>query len=85
MNVQTAGVAGADVRFQGSVNGGGFANLDGANGPEIAIGSTGEKDTGWITLAPAYRTDGVSIRMMEKDGDGAADPILRQVILMFRP
>jgi hypothetical protein len=85
MNVQTAGTVNADVRFQGSVNGGGFVNLDGADGPEIAIGSTGAKDTGWVTLAPAYRTDSVSIRMMEKDGDGAADPIIRQVILMFRP
>lgn len=85
LNVQTAGVANADVRFQGAVNGGAFSNLDGSNGPEIAIASTGAKDTGWLTLAPAFRAENVSIRMMEKDGDGAADPVLRQVILMFRP
>lgn len=83
MNVATAGAAGADVHFEGSTDGTNFTDLNGAGGPEIAINSTGAKDTGWAVLAPALRAENVYVRMMEKDGDGVADPVLRQVYIMF--
>jgi hypothetical protein len=83
LNVATAGAVNSDVHFEGSLDGTAFADLDGVTGPEIAIGTTGAKDTGWVALAAAYRADSIFIRMVEKDGDGVADPVLRQVYLMF--
>ena len=85
LRVQTAGYSGCDIRLQGSLNDSSFSNLDGSNGPEIAIDSTGLKDSGWVTLNPIFRRENVSIRLVAKDGDGTADPIIRQVIIMFRP
>lgn len=84
MNVQTAGAVNADVALQGSTDGTNFGALDGSAGPEIAIGTTGAKDSGWVTLAAAYRGANIFIRMREKDGDGVLDPILRQVLIMFK-
>ncbi len=83
LNVATAGAVNSDVHFEGSLDGTSWADLDGVTGPEIAIGTTGAKDTGWVALAAAYRVNDVRIRMMEKDGDGVADPVLRQIYLMF--
>lgn len=85
LRVQTAGYSGCDIRLQGSLNDSSFSNLDGSNGPEIAIDSTGLKDSGWVTLNPVFRRENVSIRLVAKDGNGTVDPIIRQVILMFRP
>lgn len=82
--VQTQGSANSDIRFQGSLDNSSFGNLDGSAGPEIAMFGTGEKDTGWQSLSATYRANDVRIRMMGKDGDGAADPVLRQVTLHFK-
>lgn len=82
--VATAGATNSDLRFQYSLNDSAFTNLDGTNGPEIAIGTTGQKDTGWVSLHTAARVNDVYIRMMGKDGDGAADPVIRQVIIHFK-
>src|SRR3990167_7760032 len=72
--VGVAGNAGSDIRFQGSIDDSSFGNLDGSAGPELVIASTGEKDTGWVTLSATYRVNNVRIRMMGKDGNAAADP-----------
>lgn len=85
MRVATAGATNSDLRFQfATTDAGAYSNLDGSNGPEIAINTTGEKDTGWISLAANAQADNIRIRMMGKDGDGALDPIIRQVMLHFR-
>ena len=84
LRVATQGAVNSDLRFQGSTDDVTFANLDGSTGPEIAIGSVGEKNTGWVTLAAPYRTNNVRIRVMGKDGDGVADPVVRQVMLHFK-
>lgn len=81
--VAVTGNTGADVHFEASTDGTNFADLDAA-GTEIAIQPVGSRDTGWLTIQEAYRTDNVFIRMMEKDGNAALDPIIRQVVLMFR-
>lgn len=80
LNVQTAGAANADVHFEGSADGSNWYDMT----PEIAINPTGAKDTGWQELNAILRADNVLVRMREKDGDGALDPILRQVLLMFK-
>jgi hypothetical protein len=82
--VATAGATNSDLRFQYSLNDSAFTNLDGSNGPEIAIGTTGQKDTGWVSLYTAARVNDVYLRMMGKDGDGALDPIVRQIIINFK-
>jgi hypothetical protein len=84
LNVQTAGAAGADVHFEGSADGTNWYDLDNNGGPEIAINPAGAKDTGWQTLYATLRADNVLVRMMEKDGNGSTDPILRQVLVMFK-
>lgn len=82
--VATQGSANSDIRFQGSTDDSSFGSLDGSNGPELALFGVGEKDTGWQPLAVAYRAANIRIRMMGKDGDGAADPVVRQVVLHFK-
>lgn len=82
--VATVGSANSDLRFQYSLNDTAFTNLDGSNGPEIQINTLGQKDTGWILLNAAARVNDVYIRMMGKDGDGAADPVVRQIIMHFK-
>lgn len=82
--VATAGTAGADLRFQGSINDSAFSNLDGGAGPEIAINTIGEKDTGWLSLAAGLRVNDLRIRMMGKDGNGTVDPVVRQILLHFK-
>ena len=77
LNVQTIGATNSDVHLEGSVDGSNWIDLS----PEIAIGTTGSKDTGWSVIPAALRVDNVLVRMMEKDGDGVADPILRQVLI----
>lgn len=84
MRVATQGSTNSDVRFQGSTNDSVFGNLDGGSGPEVALFGTGEKDSGWQPLSVAYRAADIRIRMMGKDGDGAADPVVRQIVLHFK-
>jgi hypothetical protein len=84
LNVQTAGAANADVHFEGGTDGTNFADMGADGGPEIALAPTGAKDTGWVSLRESLRTNSVFVRMREKDGDGAADPIIRQILLMFK-
>ena len=82
--VATQGSTNSDIRFQGSTDDSSFSNLDGGAGPELALFGTGEKDTGWVTLAVGFRASNIRIRMMGKDGDGAADPVVRQIVLHFK-
>lgn len=72
--VVTAGLAGADLRAQHAPDDTTFANLDGANGPEIAIDATGRVRTAWTNLVEAAQADTV-IRVMGKGGDGIVDPV----------
>lgn len=81
--VGIAGVAGADGRIQYSTDDSTFANLDGVNGPEVVISSTGTKDSGWFGLPAAARRD-VFLRCMFKDGDGVADPRVGTIAVEFR-
>jgi hypothetical protein len=82
--IATIGTAASDLRVQGSTDNTTFGNLDGSAGPEIAINTTGEKDTGWISLNATYRANNIRLRLMGKDGDGVADPVLRQMIVSFK-
>jgi hypothetical protein len=79
LNVQTAGAVNSDVHFEASPDGSSWYDIS----PEIPIGSTGAKDGGDFVIPPQARVDGALVRMMEKDGDGVADPILRQILLAF--
>lgn len=82
--VATVGVSGADLRLQGSTDDSAFANLDGSAGPEIDLTAAGEKDSGWVSLSATYRANNVRIRMIGKQGNATADPVVRQMIVYFR-
>jgi len=84
MRVATAGSTNSDLRFQYSLNDSVFTNLDGSAGPELPIATTGSKDTGWVGINSLARVNNVYIRMMGKEGDGVADPVLRQIMLHFK-
>ena len=77
LNVQTIGATNSDIHLEGSPDGATWTDLT----PEIAIGTTGAKDTGWTIIPLNLRIDNVFVRMMEKDGDGVADPIIRQILI----
>ena len=78
------GASGADLRLQGSTDNSTFGNLDGASGPEIDLTATGEKDSGWVSLAAAYRADNIRLRMIGKQGNSTADPVIRQLFVYFK-
>lgn len=83
--VATVGTAGSDLRVQYSTDDSSFSNLDGSNGPEVVLGnSTGHKDSGWVNLAAGAIGADRYLRIMGKDGDGAADPVVRQLTLWLR-
>lgn len=84
LNVVTPGVAGADVYFEGSLNETNWDFLDKDTGPEVAIDSTGIKASGWVDIGLMYKFSDVFIRMVEKDGDGATDPELSQIVLHLK-
>lgn len=86
VRVVVAGAAGADLRAEFSPDDGvtAFANLDGAAGPEVVIGTTGWKTTGWVNLAAGAKVNDCTIRIMGKDGDGVADPNLSPIYMEFR-
>lgn len=82
--VETAGAAGADLRgYYATTSGGSYAALDGGTGPEIAIGTTGFKESSWATIAAAARGE-VYLQVYGIDGDGAVDPVFNSVALQFR-
>jgi len=83
MRVATQGVAAGVVHFEASTDGTNFADLDAA-GTTMSLYGVGQKDTGWRDMQAAYCANNITIRMMESGGDGAADPIIRQVVLMFK-
>jgi hypothetical protein len=83
MRVATQGVAAGVVHLEASTDGTNFADLDAA-GTTMSLYGVGGKDTGWKDLQAAYRADNITIRMMESGGDGTADPVIRQVLLMFK-
>ncbi len=78
------GASGADLRLQGSTDNSAFGNLDGANGPEIDLTATGEKDSGWVSLAATYQAANIRLRLLGKQGNATADPVVRQLLVYFR-
>jgi hypothetical protein len=79
VNVNVAGVAGADLRVQYSTDDVSYTNLS----SEIDIGSLGRKITAWAALPAGARAD-VWLRIMGKQGNGTADPNLSQLRLQVR-
>lgn len=80
--VRIAGAAGADIRLRYSLNGGvAWTNLDGATGPELSIGSTGQKNTPWTAIDPVAIVAGdLIMNVWGKDGNGAASPTFTAVM-----
>jgi parallel beta-helix repeat protein len=84
VNVATAGAADAKLRAQYSKDGGAtWSYLDGATGPEVAIGTTGLKVSSWAYLPTGAMAE-VLLRVVGLDGDGVADPAFNNLILQFR-
>ena len=81
--VDVAGVAGADIRAQYSTDESTWNNLDGVNGPELAIDAIGTKDTAWTALPAGAKAD-VFLRIMGKDGDGVTNPDLGTIAIQIR-
>jgi hypothetical protein len=81
--VVTAGPAGCQIRGKYSTDGTTFAYLDGSSGPAITIDSTGEKDSGWVTLTAGAKAE-VRLLPFSILGDGATTPILARIALLFR-
>lgn len=79
VNVVVAGVSGADLRLQYAADDASYADLS----SEIDIGTLGRKITAWASLPANARAD-VWVRVMGKQGNGAADPSLSQLRLQVR-
>jgi hypothetical protein len=84
VRLTVAGASGADLRAQYSLNQSSWANLDGANGPELSVDSAGTLDSGWFVLDANARVNDVFLRIMGKDGNGTADPQFRNILLRFK-
>lgn len=61
-----------------------FIQLGKAQQVEISLTGTGYRDTGWIELADAVRTNGICIAFLESGGDGVADPAFGATDILFR-
>lgn len=63
---------------------GNFAQL-GASSVEISMftGATFQ-DSGWIEIVPAARIDNCFLALANIGGDGAADPVVNQVVAYFK-
>jgi hypothetical protein len=79
VTVNVVGAAGADLRVQYSTDDSTFADLSG----EIDISTLGRKVTAWGALPAGAKAD-VFLRVMGKQGNGAADPNLSQIRLEVR-
>jgi hypothetical protein len=77
--------AGSDCRVQYSTTqGGAYANLDGAAGPEVDISGAAEtKSSAWSNIAVAGQAD-VYLRIVCKQGNGANDPQFRGAYIQVR-
>lgn len=61
-----------------------IALASGAN-PELSLATpTGPKDTGWFDIAAGARADNIFVEVTQNGGDGAADPVLGYVHVLFR-
>ena len=80
--VITEGASGAVLRAQYSTDESTWDYLDGSTGPEVAIDSTGTIASVVVNLASGAKDD-VFLRIVGVDGDGAADPVLGNIILYF--
>jgi len=70
-----------DVQAGGfSTTVGDYADL-GGSGVTVSLASVGAKDSGWVSLAQAAKTE-VYLTVTMQGGDGAADPVLGPVAIM---
>lgn len=81
-HLHAAGAAGADLRIEYSTDQSAWQEI-GTSSTELGIGSTGVVETAWIDLAAGAKAD-VYLRVMGKDGDGAADPSITYLAMQFR-
>lgn len=81
--VKTVGSASAEVRVQYSLDESTWNYLDGLTGPAINISATGTKASAWSSIASLAKAD-VFIRVVTINGDGAADPVIGNVVLQVR-
>lgn len=79
-----AGATNADFNLQYSLNGTTWFTCDTAGAGELAVGAgTGVKYGAWVDLVTQANGD-VWLRIVGKDGDGAADPQWRQIKVQFK-
>ncbi len=84
--VSVVGAAGAAYRVQYATDGdaqGTWAYLDGNAGPSVTIDALGGRVSPWATLVAGARAD-VWLRVVGINGDGAADPIVGNVVLAVK-
>jgi hypothetical protein len=81
--VMTAGSASALGCVQYSTDQATWTYLDGGTGPCTAINGTGVRASGLVNLAAAAKAD-VFLRVVGKDGNGAADPAFGQISVQIR-
>lgn len=82
--VTVAGATGAFLYLEYATAVEGSYDALGTSAVSYTIGATGHKDSGWVTLAPGAITDWTFLKLMGDDGDGAADPLIRQIRVHFR-
>jgi hypothetical protein len=89
--LQLAGTAGSRLSVKGksTVNWADayatFINIDNAGGLFVLDGSTGFKDSGWLTLAVSLQNlEAVMLTIGGQGGDGATDPQFSQLTVMFK-
>jgi hypothetical protein len=83
VNVSAAGVAGAKLRAQYSLDLAAWAYLDGVSGPSVDIGSAGLQASAWTAIEAAAAAD-VFLRLVGIDGNGIASPSLGAAFLQVR-
>jgi hypothetical protein len=87
VNVTVAGLAGSKIGVQYSLDGGmNWSGLDNGTAATIstltqATDALGTFMTEWVTINSAARINGVMLRIVGQDGNGAADPDLSNIVI----
>jgi hypothetical protein len=84
VSMAVLGAAAAALKLQGSSDGGAtWADL-GQTGQASPIGAAALAYSAWDTIPAGLRVDGVALRALGGNGDGAADPSFYSVLAFFR-
>lgn len=82
ITVTAAGAAGSDIRPQYSTDNAAWNEIS-ASDASVSMAALGDVAGSWVSLVAGAKAD-VYLRLVAKDGDGAADPSLAYAAFQFR-